>query len=181
MRFKKKIVEMKNRKISDIKHILQNNKEAIRFLLLFIFLSVFFFIVFFAVESYLDFLKIWTAHVASSFANFFGMHVTLEGIIITVDTIQLEIIQECTGIFIIMITVSCVLSYPAEIKDRIIGIIFVIPFILALNFIRLLFLIYIAKYQSDLFEYVHSYLWQGTFIIFIILAWFLWIELVVNR
>jgi archaeosortase B (VPXXXP-CTERM-specific) len=92
-----------------------------------------------------------------------------------------DIIHECTGVFAMIITVSSIIAYPAEKKQKILGILFVIPFIYLLNIIRLEALIYVGIYYNDLFDFVHSYLWQGTFIIFVILAWFLWIDLVVNH
>ena len=91
-----------------------------------------------------------------------------------------EIIHECTGIFALMIYFSCTIAYPTTWRHKIIGIAIGFPFILAMNLMRMIILVYIAGYHQDIFDYVHSYLWQGTFIIFVILLWFLWIEKVVK-
>ena len=172
-------------RISEIKkkilYVISNNKEAVKFLTIFISLSLLFFLIYYLIQNSLNFMLVSTASVTGFMSNIIGLEVYVDGVIISLQTMNLEIIHECTGIFAIMISSSSIIAYPTKLKNKVIGILFVIPLILSLNIIRLLFLIYIGKYHMDLFEVVHSYLWQGTFIIFIILAWFLWIEMVVNR
>ena len=175
------IKEIQRKVLNVIEFHISNNKEAVKFLLVFASFSITFFLIFFLLQDNLDFLLIWTAHITGSVSNLLGVNVAVNDVILSFETMDFEIIHECTGIFAIMIIVSSIVAYPTQWKKKTIGILFVIPLILLLNLIRILFLIYIGKYHTDLFEVVHSYLWQGTFIIFIILAWFLWIELVVNR
>jgi archaeosortase B (VPXXXP-CTERM-specific) len=158
-----------------------NNKEAVRFLLLFIFFSILFFTIFYLIQEYLNWMLVGTAWITGTIANVIGLTVIINGSFLNLGTTVFEIIAECTGIFAIFITMACILAYPATYKQKIIGLILIIPLILILNIIRLLILIFVGKHYLDLFEYVHSYLWQATFIIFIILAWFLWIELVVKK
>ena len=168
---------MKNK----VQYILNNNREAFHFLILFLLFSLVFFSIYFLFQKSLEFMLFGTATITGFFSNIIDMTVVVDGTILSLGTIDFEIIHECTGIFAIMIISSSILAYPTQYKQKIIGIIFIIPLILSLNIIRLLILIYVGKFHINLFEIVHSYLWQGTFIIFIILAWFLWIELVVNR
>lgn len=162
-------------------YLVSNNKAAVRFLSIFFILTLFFFIFFYLIQDSLTFLLSWTASTAGLFANILGLSVTVNGVILASESMNFEIIHECTGIFAIMIITSSIIAYPTALKEKMMGILFVIPLILGLNLIRIIVIIYIGKYHTHLFEYVHSYLWQGTFIIFIILAFFLWIELVVNR
>ena len=181
MKIKDKIGKVIKKLKKDILYNISNNKEAVKFLVIFISLSIIFFLIYYAMGDHLDFLKVWTAEASTAIANLFGMNVALDGVILSVENINLEIIDECTGIFAIMINISCILAYPTQLKEKTMGILIVFPLILSLNLVRILFLIYVGKYHPDMFEFVHSYLWQGTFIIFIILTWFIWIELVVKR
>jgi len=167
--------------IKEIRYYINNNKEPIRFLLLFMLCSLTFFIFYFLLQDSLNGLLFFTAQTVGMVSNAIGLSVVVEGVFIEIGTMTFEIIHECTGIFAIAISLSSIIAYPTQWKQKTIGILFVIPFILFLNLIRILFLIYIGKYHMGLFEMVHAYLWQGTFIIFIILAWFLWIELVVKH
>jgi len=171
------ITAMKNK----VQYIINNNREAVRFLTIFLFLSLLFFVLYFLMQDSLQFILVGTASITGFFSNLSGMTVIVDAPFLSLGSMDFEIIHECTGIFAIMITSSSILAYPTQFKDKAIGILFIIPLILGMNIIRLLFLIFIGKNHPDLFEIIHSYLWQGTFIIFIILAWFLWIELVVNR
>jgi len=164
-----------------INAVISDNKTACRFLLLFGLFSLCFFTFFFVIQSNLDFLLFWTADATGYISNLIGLHVLINGTVLSLGTMDLEIIPECTGIFAIMIIAASILAYPTEIKKKAIGILFVVPLILFLNVARLLFLVYIGKYHVDLFDFAHSFFWQGSFIIFIIFAWFLWIEFVVNR
>jgi len=167
--------------IENIQYHINNNKESIRFLFLFILFSLSFFIFYFLLQDYLNGILYFTAFTVGFVSNAIGLSVTVDGVLIEIGTMTFEIIHECTGMFAIAISLSSIISYPAQWKQKTIGIMFVIPFILLLNLFRILFLIYIGKYHIDLFEVVHAYLWQGTFIIFIILAWFLWIDVVVKH
>ena len=156
---------------------IQDNKQVVRFLIIFIFTLILFFTIFIFFEDSFDFLKEWTADITAITAHFFGLDVTAQDTLLLLeDNITFEIIQECTGLFAIMIYISCVLAYPTKLVKKGEGILLGIPLIFLLNILRMVFLVYIGNHHYDLFEYVHSYLWQGTFIIVVILLWFIWIE-----
>jgi archaeosortase B (VPXXXP-CTERM-specific) len=176
-----KTSDLKRSIVKDISYKVSNNKESLRFIFLFSLFSVLFFIPYFIFQKELTGLLLFTAWLVSVFSNLVGMSIVVDGVFLDIGAMTFEIIHECTGIFAILISVSSILAYPSKWREKTIGILLVIPFILFLNICRILFLIYIGKYHTSLFEFVHSYLWQGTFIIFIILAWFLWIELVVDH
>jgi archaeosortase B (VPXXXP-CTERM-specific) len=159
-----------------LKRIIQNNRQAIRFLIIFIFNIILFFTIFYLFEDSFDFLKNWTADITATIANLFGLEITVQGNLLILETTTFEIIQECTGLFAIMIYLSCILAYPTRIVKKGEGILLGVPLIVLLNLGRMVFLVYIGDNHQDLFEYVHSYLWQGTFIIVVILIWFIWIE-----
>lgn len=158
-----------------------NNKDSFRFITLFFLFSILFFLPYFIFQQHLRSILLLTAYSSGLIANSIGLPVVISGVFLDIGPMNLEIIHECTGIFAIVVSVSSILAYPATLKNKTKGLVVIIPFILLLNLFRILFLIYIGKYHMGLFSFIHAYLWQGTFIIFIILAWFLWIELVVNH
>jgi len=157
------------------------NRDILKFLIVFISLLVFLFLVFYFMESKFDFLRMWTTQITAFFSKIFGMEAKANGTSLILKNMTFEIIHECTGIFALMIYFSCTMAYPTNWKNKIIGISIGFPFILVMNLFRMIFLVYIADYHQNMFDYVHSYLWQGTFIIFIILVWLLWIEKVVKH
>lgn len=156
---------------------IQDNKPVVRFLFIFIFTLTIFFTIFILFEDSFEFLKEWTANITAITAHFFNLDVTAQGTLLLLENnTTFEIIQECTGLFALIIYVACVLAYPAQLVKKGEGLLLGIPLIFLLNLLRMVFLVYIGNHHYDLFEYVHSYLWQGTFIIVIILLWFIWIE-----
>jgi len=155
---------------------IKNNRQIVIFLIIFIFNILLFFTIFIIFEDFFDFLKEWTAEITAITAHFFGLEVTAQDTLLILKNTTFEIIQECTGLFAAMIYVACVLAYPAKLVKKGEGIVLGIPLIFFLNILRMVFLVYIGNHHYDLFEYVHSYLWQGTFIIVVILLWFIWIE-----
>ena len=164
----------------EIKPLIFRNKEIFKFIVIFISMLVLLFLLFYLMEDSLDFMRTWTADITAFFSNIFGMNAKASGTSLILSTMTFEIIHECTGIFALMIYFSCTIAYPTNWKRKIIGIAIGFPFILTMNLVRMIVLVYIAGYHQDIFDYVHSYLWQGTFIIFVILIWFLWIEKVVK-
>lgn len=166
--------------IKKIKVLIADNREIFRFLVMFISLLSFLFLIFYFIEEYLDFIRIWTADIAVFFSKVTGMKAEADGTLLVLKNMDFEIIHECTGIFALMIYFSCTMAYPTKWKNKIIGIAIGFPFIMIMNIFRIIFLIYVADYHQSMFEYVHSYLWQGTFIIFVMLIWLLWIEKVVK-
>ena len=155
---------------------IKNNRQIIVFLIIFILNIILFFTLFYLFEDSFGFLKKWTAEITASVSHFFGLEITVQDNLLLLKNTTFEIIQECTGLFAIMIYVSCVLAYPTKLVKKGEGILLGIPLIFLLNIIRMVFLVYIGNHHYNLFEYVHSYLWQGTFIIVVILLWFIWIE-----
>ena len=181
MDYQKKIRKVISNGLQKLKYSIHNNKESVHFILKFCIITTLFFTVYYLLIDYLQGLLFGTAWLAGTLANSLGISVTINGVLIDVGPTTLEIIPECTGIFAIFVTISCILSYPADITKKGIGILIITPMILLLNLLRLIILIIVGKYFFEVFEYVHSYLWQATFIIFIIFAWFLWIDKVVKK
>ena len=92
-----------------------------------------------------------------------------------------QIREKFTGLFAVMIYFSCVLAYPATWKQKLTGLILGIPTIFGINLIRMLILVYIGEAHPDIFDYVHSFLWQGIFIIIVIFIFLVWIEKIVHH
>ena len=168
----------------NIRHRLRSwiytNREIVRFLIFFIVLLTVFFVVFSLTSSLFDFLRVGTAYLTSAVADLLGMETKVHGSRLSMDTMDFEVIAECTGDFAVMIYAAAVVAYPARWKQRGWGLVLGIPIIFVMNVARMVALVYVALFHANSFEYVHSYLWQGTFIIFVILVWFLWIRRVVH-
>ena len=101
-------------------------------------------------------------------------------VILSVDGFSMNIIDECTAAFSSIVYTSAVLAYPTIWKNKALGLVG-IPILYGLNIIRLSVVAVVGISHPDMFEYVHTYLWQAIFIIFVIGIFLLWINRVVRK
>lgn len=106
----------------------------------------------------------------------FSAPVVLSGNMLRFPAMNLEIVYECTGAFAFFIFSACVFGYPANVKSKIIGHIMGIVGISIINFGRLLVLSWAALHARGIFDFIHKYLWQATFIILVMVLWVWWVN-----
>lgn len=92
-----------------------------------------------------------------------------------------EIIEECTGLYEILIYSAAVLAFPTTLVKKGIGILMGAPILYATNVLRIVFLVWIGRYYPSAFDFMHLYFWQATLILMITSVWLLWIFVVVKR
>lgn len=139
-----------------------------------------FFLGFYFLRGYLDFLNVITANITGFILDVF-LNITYQGKYIFLENLNIEIIFECTGIYAMFIYCSCVLAFPTFVKKKLWGILFGLPLIYLINIIRMVFLGFIGMYYPGSFDFFHSYFWQTTFIVIVIFIWLIWISLFVKK
>jgi archaeosortase B (VPXXXP-CTERM-specific) len=92
-----------------------------------------------------------------------------------------EIIDECTGLFEMLIYIAAVAAFSTSIRKRLLGMAIGIPAIFLFNLARIIFLLLAGAYSKSLFDFMHLYFWQATLIIMISSVWIGWLYLVVYR
>ena len=95
--------------------------------------------------------------------------------IVTANLIM-NVSYECTGIFVYVLFASFVLAYPASWTERLTGLTLAIPLFLAINVLRLAILARIVEIYPGAFFYLHEYVWQGIFTVFVLLGAMAWAE-----
>ena len=88
---------------------------------------------------------------------------------------QIEIIYECTGIYILLLFVSFILSYPTTLSKKLTGIFFGVPLLYSFNIFRIAVLGILEIFSPAFFDFFHLYLWEATFIAFVLLVAYCWI------
>jgi archaeosortase B (VPXXXP-CTERM-specific) len=126
------------------------------------------------------FLSTITASALSVLMSSFGVESTVYGQSVYMNNFSVKVIDECTGMYELLVYSGCVLAYPTIRRNKIAGIILGIPAILIVNMFRLIFLSFVGMMYPTLFSYAHYYLWQVTFIFLIVFAMILWIEKIVK-
>ncbi len=164
----------------EIKEYINLNRNSINFIVLFISYCAGFYLIYQYFFSQFTFLERITASLLGFLLQLFGFDVMVSGIYVTVDNLTLKIIDECTAMFGSIVYISCILAYPSDIQKKITGIALGIPSLYIINMIRLVVLAFVGLAYPDIFEYVHTYLWQTIFIIFVIVIWLIWVDRVVK-
>jgi len=82
----------------------------------------------------------------------------------------------CNGVEAVIILFAAIFSFPAPIKNKVIG--FVIGFfaIQGLNLIRIVSLFYLGQWNQVAFEWFHLYLWQALIIMDALVVWLVWLR-----
>ena len=164
---------------------LRANRDAIRYVALFLALCLFFYLLYYAVlvsgTEAMARLREFTAHVLGFIFSLASAEVVVNGAFVTINGFGLEIIDECTAVFSSIVYSACILAYPTAIRKKGIGVALGIPALYAINILRLVILAQVGISHPALFEFVHVYLWQASFIIFVVVIFLLWLKFVVKE
>jgi exosortase/archaeosortase family protein len=95
---------------------------------------------------------------------------------IVVKALTLHVNHECTGIFVFVLFASFVLAYPTSWKARLGGLGVGLPLLFAINVFRLATLARIVEVYPDAFFYFHEYVWQGFFMVIVLVGAITWAE-----
>ncbi len=154
---------------------------------------VFFFLVYLGLVAWLypifrernveviDALAEMTAAAEYYFFSLFTDRVSLGGKVVSFHGFAVHIIEECTGVYEVLIFTAAVLSFPTTWANKGIGLGLGIPILYGFNVLRIGVLLLVGKYQPEYFDFMHLYFWQATLILMITSVWLLWITQVVNR
>ena len=122
-----------------------------------------------------------TAILGSMSLDLFSDEVQQKHKMIIYGGFAVEIIEECTGLYEILIYAAAVFAFPTTLVKKGIGILLGAPILYATNVLRIVFLVWIGRYYPEAFDFMHLYFWQATLILMITSVWMLWIFLVVKR
>jgi archaeosortase B (VPXXXP-CTERM-specific) len=122
-----------------------------------------------------------TAALASGVLGLFATDVSQGGRVLVLSGHTALIVEECTGVYEILIYCAAVLAFPTSGRNRLLGFALGIPLIYAANVLRIATLLAVGRYQPVALDFLHLYLWQATLILMITGTWLLWIALVVRR
>jgi exosortase H (IPTLxxWG-CTERM-specific) len=123
----------------------------------------------------------FTAGICAVFLEPFYEPVSLSGRIVTIHGFAVEVIEECTGIYEMLLFAAAVLAFPSTWKSKGLGFLMGLPLIYFFNILRIVFLAVIGVHFRSLFDFMHIYFWQATLVVIIVTVWFLWIRLVATR
>jgi archaeosortase B (VPXXXP-CTERM-specific) len=121
-----------------------------------------------------------TADVTGFFLKLLGMTTRVSETIVSLPNFSVEVVGECTGLYEMLIFLAAMVAYPAGWKKKLIGAVLGIPFLYAINIVRMIFIMVVGNWSPKTFDFMHLYFWQVAMILIIVSTWVLWIEKVVH-
>lgn len=93
------------------------------------------------------------------------------------------VVPECGAIEIMAIFFAAVLAFPAPWRRSLLGLGVGLPIMYLVNILRLVCLAFIGALDTSgqWFQFVHEYVWQAVYVIFVVVVWIAWVEFVVKR
>lgn len=99
--------------------------------------------------------------------------------VVTLGDFNITVIDECTGIYEMLIYAAGVFAYPARLRDKAVGLVLGIPILYGLNVFRILMLLLVGYQFPISFEFMHVYFWQATLVLMVMAVWLLWVIIIV--
>jgi archaeosortase B (VPXXXP-CTERM-specific) len=164
----------------ELPKISKKNAQIIKFIGPYLFYIALFTGIYVVFHERFIFLSTMTASALSVLMSVFGVETSAYGQSVYMNDFSVRVIDECTGMYELLVYTGCVLAYPTIMRNKVAGVILGIPAILIINMFRLMFLSFVGMMYPALFSYAHYYLWQVTFIFLIVFAMLMWIEKVVK-
>ncbi|MFH0924014.1 MAG: exosortase H [bacterium] len=166
-----------------ISSFFKKNKTILRFYLLLGFFILLLFLLLHNRYSYkylAEYIPTILARITAGLISFLGGEVTVAGKLLSGKKFSMRIIYDCSGIFVTVIYVAAVLAYPTTAKKIGLGLLIGIPVLNLINIFRMVFMFYVGQYLPNYISLFHTYLWQGMFIILVLLLWLFWVEKIVH-
>ena len=128
----------------------------------------------------------WTDAVASASAALmrtFDATITTHGNVIASSTSPFAVSIEagCNGVEATLVLVAAILAFPAPWPHRLRGIVVGVVAVQVLNVLRVISLFYLGRYDRDVFEWAHLYVWQALIMLDVLIVWVVWVRLVARN
>jgi len=137
--------------------------SIIRFVVTYVVLMGLFFLLI-GLKPVQEILDINGGFLTAKILDIFGVTSTINGSLINLPSISLDVEFGCNGLEAVMIYTVAVLTFPATWKNRLIGFVAGFLVIQVLNLIRIVALAYAGVYHKELFDLIHIYVAQGVMI-----------------
>jgi len=130
----------------------------------------------FSLHEHLSPVQRTIAGLSAAIERLAGGHAVARHEDVVVQGMTMVVNHECTGIFVYMLFAAFILAYPAPWLGRLSGLAIGVPLIFAVNVLRLATLARVVETYPQAFFYMHEYVWQGIFAVFVLVGAITWAE-----
>ncbi len=94
-----------------------------------------------------------------------------------------NVVPACGAIEVMAIFLAAVIAFPAPWRSRTWGLLAGLAILYGVNIFRLCCLAVIGAFDSggDWFTFIHEYVWQAIYVVFVVVVWLAWVEVAVRR
>lgn len=155
----------------------------LRFVLTFVSIAVLLFGVYWTTETTRLFYHVnaLNALLSGQVLDLVGVENVRNGTVLSFSRGGMEVISECSGVYVAILFTAGVLAFPASWRARGRGLAIGLPVIFVINVLRLVTLGAIIAHKAAWLPLFHEYLWQVFFILVVAVLYLLWIERIVPR
>jgi exosortase H (IPTLxxWG-CTERM-specific) len=87
----------------------------------------------------------------------------------------------CNGVEAVIILMAGMVAFPAPMRLKLIGVLIGCVAVQAANILRVISLYYLGKWDKEVFDFAHLYLWQALIMLDVLVVWLLWIRAVAKQ
>lgn len=87
----------------------------------------------------------------------------------------------CNGVEAVIILMAGMVAFPAPLRLKVIGVLIGLVAVQGVNILRVISLYYLGKWDKEIFDFAHLYLWQALIMLDVLLVWLLWIRAVAKQ
>jgi len=109
--------------------------------------------------------------------RFIGLSAVVRGRYLALDQFRVEIVPECTALYLIVLFVAFVLAWPASARKKGCGLLAGMVLLPAINALRIAAVVYVGSVSLEAFHILHTYMGQVVMMLAVIglcLAWARW-------
>jgi exosortase H (IPTLxxWG-CTERM-specific) len=110
-----------------------------------------------------------------------GIDADRTGTLVHVGAGGMEIISECSAIYVLILFAAAVIAFPTAWGARLRGLALGLPILLAVNVLRLVTLGAVVRYKPAWLPLFHEYLWQVLFVLLVCGLYLVWMERMIPR
>ena len=105
-----------------------------------------------------------------------GLDPAVQGTLIVYSGSALDIVVECTGIYLMAVYTALVVAYPSTGRQKGSGLVWGLLAIQAANLIRLLVVGLMVEWWPAALEAAHDYLFQVALVVVTVIVWLVWMD-----
>ncbi len=117
--------------------------------------------------------------VCAGVMNLFGAKVVASGVVLSFAYASgaVMVSSGCNGVEVCILFAAAIMPFPAPITARVVGVVVGVAVIQLLNLVRIISLLFLARFAQNLFDFFHLFFWDAFIMldaVVLFLAWHHW-------